>query len=411
MNINLNNLVKSLSLALDLAEMSTSSKETIIEDISKVNYTKHTFMNHSKKVTYISLEIAKSLELNERNLNDLYISALLHDIGAVEILNFSHSCNDFILSHCDNGYDILKSFSKFKYISYITLHHHENWDGSGPNALKENEIPIESQIIRLADLIAVQYIEKDSIHTQKDFLRNWIIGNSNKIFSKKLVDAFIKVSEKDIFWFNLENVSYIPIILDKIAPMININLNIDELEDISYMFSKIIDKKSAFTAKHSNGIAHLAFNVAKHIGFHEKKCKKMRIAGLLHDIGKLAIPSSILDKNGSLTPEEFSIIKEHAYYTKIILDSIGGIDDIAQWASNHHEKLDGTGYPCGLMESELSLESKILCVCDIYQALTEDRPYRKGLEICEAVAIINNLVSDNKLCSKAAALVFETVNS
>lgn len=411
MNINLDNLVKALSLALDFAEMSAPTKDAIIEDISRVNYTEHTFMNHSKKVTYLSLEIAKSLSLDERILENLYISALLHDIGAVEILNFSHSCNDFIVSHCDNGYDILKSFSKFGYISYITLHHHENWDGSGPNNLKGKEIPIESQIIRLADLIAVQYVEENGIHTQKDFLRNWVISNANKIFSKELVDAFIKASKNDIFWFNLKNVSYIPIILDKIAPLINVNLNIDELEDIAYMFSKIIDKKSAFTAKHSNGIANLAFNVAKYIGYDEEKCKKMRIAGLLHDIGKLAIPSNILDKNGSLTPEEFSTIKEHAYYTRIILDSIGGIDDIAQWASNHHEKLDGTGYPCGLTANELSLECRILCVCDIYQALTEDRPYRKGLEISEAIAIINDMVNDNKLCGKAASLVFETVNS
>jgi HD-GYP domain-containing protein (c-di-GMP phosphodiesterase class II) len=135
--------------------------------------------------------------------------------------------------------------------------------------------------------------------------------------------------------------------------------------------------------------------------YDEEKCIKMKIAGLLHDIGKLSIPIEILDKNGKLTPEEFDIIKSHVYYTRIILDKIEDIPDISEWASNHHEKLNGAGYPAGITGAELSEESRILAVCDIYQALTEDRPYRCGLKVEKALSIMDDMVDGGFICRDA----------
>jgi HD-GYP domain-containing protein (c-di-GMP phosphodiesterase class II) len=149
------------------------------------------------------------------------------------------------------------------------------------------------------------------------------------------------------------------------------------------------------------GISNLAFMVSKYLGYSEEKCLEMKIAGLLHDIGKLAIPNSILDKNGSLTQDEFSIIKSHVYYTKMILDGIEDIREISDWASNHHEKLNGTGYPRNLDESKLFEESRIMGVCDIYQALTEDRPYRNGLDKNKTFAILDGMVLDGLICGDA----------
>ena len=175
---------------------------------------------------------------------------------------------------------------------------------------------------------------------------------------------------------------------------------IEDFEKIAYMFSEIIDNKSKFTAKHSRNISNLAYEVSKYLNYPEEKCVKMRIAGLLHDIGKLAIPSRILDKNSSLSADEFSIIKSHVYYTKIILDRIEDIPDISEWASNHHEKLNGKGYPRALSSKDLSEESRIMAICDIYQALTEDRPYRKGLSNEKTFSIMYEMVNDNFICGK-----------
>jgi HD-GYP domain-containing protein (c-di-GMP phosphodiesterase class II) len=199
-------------------------------------------------------------------------------------------------------------------------------------------------------------------------------------------------------------------VLDNISPKLNTDLNLHQFEKIAYILASLIDGKSRFTAKHSRGISELAFRVSKHIGYNEEKCLIMKIAGLLHDVGKLAIPNSILDKNGSLTKSEFSIIKSHVYYTKIILDRIEDIKEISDLASNHHEKLNGLGYPRKLNSDNLSIGSRIMCVCDIYQALTEDRPYRNGLSQEKAFSILDEMVSDGFVCNEALLQLKETLN-
>jgi HD-GYP domain-containing protein (c-di-GMP phosphodiesterase class II) len=149
--------------------------------------------------------------------------------------------------------------------------------------------------------------------------------------------------------------------------------------------------------------------MAKVIGYDEETSRKIRIAGLLHDLGKLAVPNSILDKPDKLTEEEFMVIKSHTYYTKEILKEIDGIDDIAEWAANHHEKLDGSGYPEGLKGDEIGEIDRHVAVCDMYQALTEDRPYRKGLELKQAIDIIAKSVKDNKVSGESLEILKEVV--
>ena len=118
----------------------------------------------------------------------------------------------------------------------------------------------------------------------------------------------------------------------------------------------------------------------------------MRRAALLHDIGKLSVPNSILEKPGSLTDEEWKIMKMHPVYTRLILQTISGFEHLAFVASAHHERLDGTGYPDGLAADELPLTARIICVADTYQAITEDRPYRDGLPRQAALNIMQKLV-------------------
>ncbi len=149
--------------------------------------------------------------------------------------------------------------------------------------------------------------------------------------------------------------------------------------------------------------------MAKVIGYDEETRRKIKIAGLLHDLGKLAVPNFILDKPDKLTEEEFMVIKSHTYYTKKILKEIGGIDDIAEWAANHHEKLDGSGYPEGLKGDEIGEIDRHIAVCDMYQALTEDRPYRKGLEPKQAIDIIARSVKNNKVSRKSLEILKEVV--
>ncbi len=114
----------------------------------------------------------------------------------------------------------------------------------------------------------------------------------------------------------------------------------------------------------------------------------MEITGNLHDLGKLAIPNSILNKPGKLTKEEFALMQQHTYFTYQVLTTVGGIRNIAEWAAFHHEKLDGTGYPFHVDAKRLDMNSRILAVADMFTALAEERPYRNGMTRDEILSIL-----------------------
>ncbi|WP_315117897.1 HD domain-containing phosphohydrolase [uncultured Clostridium sp.] len=409
MEISLNKVIRAISIALDLSQMSSVDGTNIIEEVTNIHYSKHKFMNHSLRTCYIAIEIGRELNIPENKLQLLYISSLLHDIGATNFFNASHHSNDFIYEHSIMGSNLTKEFPLFNNLSDIILYHHENYDGSGSLKLSGENIPLESQIIRISDLIELLFKESQSSLFQKDRIVQWIKENNNKIYSSKITEAFLRCSRKDIFWFNLENLNSMNFILDNVAPKMNLTLNLLEFEKVAYIFSSIIDNKDDHTASHSLNIGELAYNVSKHLKYDEEKCKKMKIAGLLHDIGKLAIPIKILNKNSGLTNDEFNIIKSHVYYSKIILDRIEDIPDISDWASNHHEKLDGTGYPRGLKAHQLNEESRIIAICDIYQALTESRPYKQGFSHEKTFEIMNSMADRYLICSKALGYLKETI--
>lgn len=401
MKIDLDNVLLSLSIALDLAESSSVYDMDIVENYTNVNYSKHEFIYHSQKTAYIALEIAQELKLNENRKKILYVSSLLHDIGATSFLSSSHSNSKFMYKHCVDGSKILENFPFFPEISKIVLFHHENYNGSGCLKLEGESIPLESQIIRFSNILELIFLRNKPISHQKNYLINYIANITPKIISPKVLKAFLNCAKKDYFWLNLQNSFSFNSVLDSISPDLDIHMDLKEFESIAYIFSKIIDGKSIFTAKHSKNISELAYNTAQYLNYSEEKCLKMKIAGLLHDIGKLAIPTKILDKRVPLAQEEFYLMKSHVYYTNIILSKINNIDDIAAWASNHHEKLNGKGYIMGYTAKDLDEESRILAVCDIYQALTEERPYKMAFSNEKAFSIINEMKNSNLICEKA----------
>lgn len=391
-------IVSAISLALDLSETNWNKLDNLIDPVAHVNYSSHKFSNHCKRTAYISLEIGNQLNLDKDTYYNLYIAALIHDIGTQNVFDSDHDSYWYMKKHCDEGTNMLKNLSFFSYVSEIIQYHHENYNGTGCYNLKYPLIPIESQIIRLADLIETQLDFTQPYYTHMDTLINWTENRCGIIFSHQLVDGFSNVALRESFWLNLFNTHCLDEVLNEIAPNIDTYISLQEFEELSNVFATIIDNKSSFTATHSKEISKLAFEISKYLGYDDEKSLKMKIAGLLHDIGKLAIPTEILDKYGPLNEEEFAIIKSHTYYTKLILDKISNINDICLWASSHHEKLTGNGYPRRLSSSELSEECRILAVCDIYQSLTANRPYRIGLSPSQAFSIMDDMSARNQIC-------------
>jgi putative two-component system response regulator len=152
--------------------------------------------------------------------------------------------------------------------------------------------------------------------------------------------------------------------------------------------ARAIDAKSAWTAGHSERVTNLALKIGRAMGLPTKSLEILHRGGLLHDIGKIGTPSSILDKPGSLEPEEMRIMRDHVNIGLRILEPISCLREALPLVAQHHEWLDGSGYPAGLAGENISLHGRILAVADCYDAMTSDRPYRKGLPRSQALEIL-----------------------
>ena len=153
--------------------------------------------------------------------------------------------------------------------------------------------------------------------------------------------------------------------------------------------ARTVDAKSSWTAGHSVRVTQVAVSIAKAMGLDAKAQEDIKQAGYLHDIGKIAIPISILDKNGKLTEEEYQRIKEHPSMGARILSPIRAYADLIPIVDQHHERFDGRGYPHGLRQSEIHPLARIMAVADAFDAMVSDRPYRKGLSMDKAIEIIS----------------------
>lgn len=137
-----------------------------------------------------------------------------------------------------------------------------------------------------------------------------------------------------------------------------------------------IDAKDEETNGHSKRVAEYSRAIAREMGFDENECAHLYETALLHDVGKIGIPDAILKKDGRLTPEEYEIIKTHTTIGGDILSAITTIEHISDGARCHHERYDGTGYPCGLSGENIPLVARIIAVADVYDALTSHRCYK-----------------------------------
>ena len=149
--------------------------------------------------------------------------------------------------------------------------------------------------------------------------------------------------------------------------------------------ARAVDAKDSYTRSHCETVAETCVLIAEKLGLEAERIARLRLAGLLHDVGKIGIPDSILKKPACLTDDEFEVMKTHASLGHDIVLA-AGLEDEARWILHHHERLDGRGYPAGLVAEELPLESRVIFVADAFEAMTSDRPYRKGGSVEAAIA-------------------------
>ncbi|MEG1448762.1 MAG: HD domain-containing phosphohydrolase, partial [Oscillospiraceae bacterium] len=299
--------------------------------------------------------------------------------------------------HCIIGEKNVEDFPFLTDTKGAILYHHENADGTGPFGKTESETPIFAQIIHFSDTLdAVNNLSDMDDEKYKQVL-TYLDNNSGILFPRRYVEIFKSYFKKE----QLQECSEKPIndLLGEIIPSRLINYDTKQIISMTNIFAKIIDYKSSFTRVHSIGVAEKAAIMGEFYNYDDDTINKLYIAGALHDIGKLAVDNSILEKPDKLTNDEYKLIQIHAFYTYDILSNIEGFSDIARWASYHHEKLNGKGYPFGKTEKELDKNDRLLACLDIYQALTENRPYKVGMSHEKTMAVLFDM-ADDKLIDK-----------
>jgi putative nucleotidyltransferase with HDIG domain len=265
-------------------------------------------------------------------------------------------------------------------------HIDEHWDGTGiPDGRVGHEIPIFSRIILLAQTLDAFYTQRGLLSAMK-MLRE----RSNQWFDPIVVRIARSWREDIDWWESLQSPDATAMAI-AVEPQQHTRY-VDErgLDEVARAFAEIIDAKSSYTYQHSTNVAKYARATAFELGFEKHDVSILNRAALLHDIGKLGVSSSILDKAGPMTDDERAEMQRHPVYTWEILQRVGAFAGFARTAALHHEKLDGTGYPWGVKAEALDVPARILCVADIYEALTAHRPYRAGLTREAALKIIRS---------------------
>lgn len=384
------NILRALSMALELSTGGLS--------------------RHHWRTAMIASRIARYMDINEQDHINLVYAALIHDIGAASSWVETKSLRNLQVStdmhmHAEVGYQLLRDSNQLGELAVIVRHHHDFWDGSGPANISGTDIPLLSRIITLADRLEVMLNDNIDIFLQKDDIISALSRLSGRYFDPEIVKALQEIALRESFWIDLTNPYYYQNFFTSVDGHGMMHFSIEDILSIANIFANVIDRMSTFTAEHSKSVATVAAKLAELKGFSGTEVSMMQIAGLFHDLGKLAVPNDILEKPGKLTEREFARVKYHPYYTYRILQEIDGFNDIAEWAAYHHETLDGTGYPFRVQEDNLKLGSRIVAVADVFVALTEHRPYRKPLAFTKVKEIMLDMVAKRKLDGGVAELI------
>jgi HD-GYP domain-containing protein (c-di-GMP phosphodiesterase class II) len=259
----------------------------------------------------------------------------------------------------------------------------EHWDGSGrPGGLRHEAIPLASRIALLAQAADVFHQAAGRRVALEEVVRR-----AGSWLDPELVRVFVRLAEGPHFWGQFES-STVDIRVTAMAPEESEEVDDAYLDAIAAAFGQVIDAKSPFTAGHSRRVADLAGRLGETMGVVPSRLRRLRRAALLHDIGKLAVSSAVLERPGKLDDEEWPAMRAHAAHTQAILGRIGALSEIAPIAAAHHERLDGAGYPLGLDDRTLGLETRIITLCDVFDALTSERPYRAAMPVEQALAVM-----------------------
>lgn len=289
----------------------------------------------------------------------------------------SEIAHELIATRCQRGAEIARLLRFPESVSQGIYSLDEHFNGQGkPEGLVGEAIPLLARIALLAQVI-------DVFHTAGGQLAalDEVRLRAGRWFDPQLVAAFEQVAGAPAFWATLASPEVNAAVLALEPASQVVALDDDYLDDIAAAFGQVVDSKSPYTSGHSARVALYTDLIAEQLGLSFERRRWLKRGALLHDVGKLGVSNSVLDKPGKLDAEEWAAVQAHAMYTETILSRIDAFAELARVAAAHHERLDGKGYPRGVTAEAICLETRIITTADIFDAITAERPYRGAVPI------------------------------
>ena len=386
----------------EVARIETDLRQTVLALSDALDLVGVDDRQHGKRVGVMATVCARELGLSEAEQDFVFDLGLLHDCGVSSTTVHQHLVGELDWegadAHCRRGEQLLADVDLLAGFAPYVRYHHTHWTAFPKS--------VDAKVAQLANLVflvdrvdaftAPHYGDPALLYHRHAVVER-IRALRGRLFAPELVDAFCRAAAPDAFWLFLES-PHLDGVLAHIAGRAEPRrIGLTELRDLARLFSRIVDAKSHFTLQHSEGVAAVARCLAEWTGLPAERVAAIEIAGLLHDLGKLRVPDAILDKPGPLDARERAVIERHSFETAAILRRIPGFEEITLWAGGHHEALDGRGYPFGRRAGELGTEARIVAVADVFQALSQNRPYRAALPAEKIQAILRDFVAQGHL--------------
>lgn len=350
-------------------------------------------VNHLQRTAIITYYLSRHARLDQQSVSTAFLAGMLHDIGALskDRARLTVGSEDFLDNHEQLGRTMTSGIRFLSPVTPILENHHVKWSDTN-----DENLPLVNHLVHMADTfeLFLRTIKGDFIAQREQIIKQFFLLPEQ--WPEKLINALKESSNEDGFWFRLGN-PMLPQVLNAISPLHDHMLDHHDFLEVCQLISRIVDTHSSFTRTHSTSVAHVAARLAELYGYDRDMQEKICIAGYLHDIGKLFTPLSILEKRGKLENDEYAIMKQHSYKTLVMLNPIPELGNIVHWAANHHERLDGSGYPFRLTAASLDMPSRILAVADVFTAMTENRPYRQGMQSEKALTILREEAANYRL--------------
>ncbi|MEA4854141.1 MAG: HD domain-containing protein [Christensenella sp.] len=378
-------------------ESALINQSQIIAVIDKMlHYVDYRLVNHGERVAFIALRIWKQAKTSvELEHAKVLIMSILHDIGAYkteEIDEMEVFDGGPVWSHAIYGYLFLKYMSPLGSEVEAVLYHHLNYkdyDKTNGNYLDY------AALIYLADRVDTLIA-----HSQDGCDFTCILKNSGTRFDPKYVKLLFEAGTEEIVR-KIHDGSYHEEISKEIEKM---KLSKKQAFEYLKMMTYSVDFRSEYTVTHTINTIAISLELGKRLKISTTEQAELYLGALLHDVGKVAIPADILEFQGKLTPDKMNIMKQHVVLTHEIIEGLVD-EEVCRIASRHHEKLDGTGYPEGLTDADLTVLEKIIAVADIVSALTGKRSYKNPFPKEKTIAILSQMEANGQLYKPACDIM------